>query len=132
VFFFVITRGSDAAVEPLLLPVLLPLLLEAARRVDVVVRRAGAEVAGADGDRMLLAGVTVAFVRSAAEMESSLAFGFACAASDRSLFSAGSAGLSLLHPVAIARAGARMSILMKTRMKPPVGIGSRRLLGVAS
>src|SRR5437763_5090341 len=86
VFFLVTTRGSDAAVLPLL-PLLVPVLLdEPLRRVDVeafVVRaRAGA---GAVPLRRPVAGAlaaAVAFIRSAAEIESSRALGFACAASE--------------------------------------------------
>src|SRR5215211_2282792 len=121
VFFFVTTRGSDATVPLVLL--LLPL--------DVVRRRAGAEAvvrrvgagAGATAAGAFDALRLFAFIRSAALMESSRAFGFACAASDRSLFNAGSAVLSLLHATAIASAGARMIVLMVDRIVPPEVVG---------
>src|SRR5215212_1060591 len=112
VFFFVITRGSAATVVPLL--ELVPLDVERRRAgAEAVVRRAGAgaAVAGPLSDRRLLAcGAAPPFIRSAALMESSRAFGFAWAASERSLFNAGSAALSLLHATAIASAGARMIV----------------------
>src|SRR5215207_7224754 len=126
VFFFVTTRGSDAAVVPLL--ELLPLVVVRRAGAEVVVRRgAGATAAGAPPSRRLFAAAPVpAFIRSAAVMESSRAFGFACAASDRSLFNAGSAGLSLLQAAAIASAGARMIVLILERIVPPGVVGSRR------
>src|SRR5215208_6130332 len=123
VFFLVTTRGSGAGAVPLLEL----LLLEVERRAgaDAVVRRVGAAAAGALLARRLFAS-GAPFIRSAALMESSRAFGFACAASDRSLFNAGSAGLSLLHATAIASAGARMIVLMVDRIVPPGRVGSRR------
>src|SRR5215218_2404524 len=122
VFFFVTTRGSGAGAVPL--P---ELLLEVVRRragAEAVVRRVGAAAAGALLERRLFAS-GAPFIRSAALMESSRAFGFARAASDRSLFNAGSAALSL-HATAIASAGARMIVLMVDRIVPPGIVGSRR------
>src|SRR5215207_3745213 len=126
VFFLVTTRGSGAGAVPLL--ALLPLEVERRRAgAEAVVRRvgAGAAAAGALLARRLFASVAAPFIRSAALMESSRAFGFACAASDRSLFNAGSAGLSL-HAAAIASAGARMIVLIIDRIVPPGVVGSRR------
>src|SRR5215208_508334 len=76
VFFFVTTRGSDAVVVPLL--ELLPLEVERRRAgADAVVRRvaagAGATAAGVLPVRLLAAAPP--FIRSAAVMESSRAFG---------------------------------------------------------
>jgi hypothetical protein len=93
--------------------------------LDDPVRRVAFEVfvvrgrAGAALLRRPVAGAAAAFVRSAAEMESSRAFGFACAASERSLFNAGSAGLSLLHAAASTIAGATMITFRVERMVPP-------------
>jgi hypothetical protein len=119
------TCGSLATVDPLLLE--LPLLL--ARRVDDdVVRRAGAGAGAALERRLFACGAAAAFMRSAAEIESIRAFGFACDASERSLFNAGSAGLSLLQPTAIASAGVRMSAFRMERIVPPMEFGLRRCL----
>src|SRR5215208_3103139 len=96
VFFFVITRGSAATVVPLL--ELVPLEVERRRAgAEAVVRRVGAGAGALSALRLFACGAAPPFIRSAALMESSRAFGFACAASDRSLFNAGSAALSLLH-----------------------------------
>src|SRR5215208_1605325 len=102
VFFFVTTRGSGATVVPLLLPVPLDVVRRRAG-ADAVVRRVVVGAAtGALSVRRLFACAVPAFIRSAAEMESSRAFGFACAASERSLFSVGSGAFSLLQAAAMA------------------------------
>src|SRR5829696_1326253 len=124
VFFFVITRGSGAGAVPVL--ALLPLEVERRRAGAEAVVRRGAAAAGVLLARRLFASVAVPFIRSAALMESSRAFGFAWAASDRSLLNAGSADLSLLHAAAIASAGARMIVLVIDRIVPPGVVGSRR------
>jgi hypothetical protein len=72
VFFFVTTRGSDAVAVPLLVPLVLPLEVERRAGVDEVLRRV--VVALELLDRITFSGAAAAFVRSAAEIESSRAF----------------------------------------------------------
>src|SRR6185369_908254 len=106
VCFTVTVAGSDGA----LLAVLPVLLEEPDRRVELEVFVARGRAGAGAGAllRKLVAGAAAAFARSAAEMESSRAFGLAWAASERSLFRAGSAGLSLLHAADSTIAGATM------------------------
>jgi hypothetical protein len=128
----VTVRGAEAVVPALLPDDLVPLLLpDDARRVVVLVVRCGVLVVAAFAGAAATgagAGAAAAAVRSAALMESIRAV-FACAASPRSAFSEGSAGLSLLHAAARTSAGARMIDLMEVRMKPPEGIGHSRKSG---
>src|SRR5258705_1615567 len=114
VFFLVTVCGADAALP---LPLLLPPVEARRAGVDVFVRRTGAAAAGAALARSPVA--FAPFIRSAAEMESSRALGFAWAARERSLFSDGSAALSLLHAAESTIAGARMIAFMMERMVPP-------------
>jgi hypothetical protein len=125
VFFFVTTRGSEAVAVPLLVPLALPLDVDRRVEDEEVLRRVVALLA-VFPDRITFVGAAAALVRSAAEIESNRAFWLACAASERSLLSAGSAGLSLLHAAAIASAGARKIVLSEVRIGSPKVVGSRR------
>ena len=113
--------STVAGLDGALLAVLPALLDVPDRRVEleVFVARGRAGAGAGAVLRKLVAGAAAAFARSAAEMESSRAFGLACAASERSLFSAGSADLSLLHAADSTIAGATMITLTMERMVPP-------------